>query len=278
MPSSPREIEKIYERHPLRGATVLARVLRERGSLKSLTETDLAVDRRTEITDQNNVGGAASVLRLGYEAGVSPRSRVLDLGCGLGGPARLLAHTFGCRVEGIDVSATRIRDARKLTRLVSLSRLVSFRRGDMMRVTVPVNRYDVVWGQSAWIHIADKRSLIARWSVALKTGGCMALQDSCLRRGAASRREALVLARLQRDWAGSLIYAHEWAEFAEAAGLEIVKLTQSSRSLSAHFRRLARAAARANAAIPVRETRSWQAALEAAESGLIAYFTLIARR
>lgn len=276
MQPTPSEIARIYERHPLRKDTLLARVLRDKGSLINLTENDLAIDRRTEITDQNNVGGAAAVVRLAEDLGLSRGSRVLDLGCGLGGPARLLAYRFGCRVDGIDISALRVRDASALTELVSLSGRVSIRRGDIMRVPVPAKRYDVIWGQSAWIHIADKKRLVARWSRALKTGGCMVVQDSCLRRAPQTAREAAILDQLERDWASSLIYAREWAAFASAAGLNVVKLTQSSRPLAAHFGRLRRAAARAEITIPARETRSWRAAITAAESRLIARFTLVA--
>ena len=258
-------------------ANILARVQRDRGSLHDLTESDLAIDRRTEISDQNNVGGAPAVIRLAKAAGISSRSRVLDLGCGLGGPARLLAQRFGCRVDGLDLSATRVREAAALTRLVGLSDRVRIRRGDMMRATVPTARYDVIWGQSAWIHIADKARLMARWRPALARRGRMVVQDSCLRRPARNAREAALLSRLERDWASSLIPAHEWAAFARAAGLTIVTMTQSSPPLRQHFRRLQRAAARARIRVAARETRSWKAAIDGADAGLIARFTLIAR-
>ena len=277
MTQSRREIELIYRRHPLRAATLLARVLAEKGSLDNLTEVDLAIDRNTAITDQNNVGGVRGVIRLAGAAGVSAHSRVLDLACGLGGPARILADRYGCRVDGIDISEHRVRDARALTKLVALSNLVSVRRGDIMRVSVPAKRYDIIWGQSSWIHIGDKQSLINRWRAALKNRGCVAVQDSCLVRPSTNRREAGLISRLERDWAGTLIPAREWAGFARSAGLKVQLLAHSSLPLGTHFRRLSDAARRGSVGIPVREQRSWEAAIEAAHSGLIAYFTMIAR-
>lgn len=237
MPPLQREIEDIYKHHPLSRTTLLARVLRDKGSLSDLTELDLALDRKTEITDQNHVGGAAAVERLGCDAGVHGRSYVLDLGCGLGRPARLLAQRFGCRVDGIDLSAVCVRDARALTRLVYLSDRVTIRRGDIMRVHVPRQRYDVLWGQSAWVHIADKETLIARWRAALRARGRLALQDSCVRRPVKNRREAALLDRLERDWASALISARQWAALAERAGLKVSTLTQSSRPFLPPIRR-----------------------------------------
>jgi SAM-dependent methyltransferase len=276
MQPSSREIARLYDRHPLRMANILARVRRQRRPIERVTEIDLAMDQRTEITDQNNIGGAAAVIRLGREARISSRSRVLDLGCGLGGPARLLAHRFGCRVDGIDLSATRVREATALTRLAGLSDRVVIRRGDLLRARVPSRRYDIIWGQSAWIHIDDKASLMTRWRPALRRRGRMVVQDSCLRRLPANAREAALLSRLERDWAGSLVSAAAWRAFAAGAGLTVTRLTVSSRPLRDHFRRLERAARRGGTPIAVRETRSWHAAIAAAEAGLIARFTLIA--
>ena len=48
-------------------------------------------------------------------------SRVLDVGCGIGGPARYLAHTYGCRVDGIDLTPELIETARVLTKRCELA-------------------------------------------------------------------------------------------------------------------------------------------------------------
>ena len=278
MPSTRREIERIYREHPLRLATILARVQRDRGTLTDLTESILATDERTGITDQNNVGGAPAVLRLARDAGITATDHVLDLGCGLGGPARLLADTFGCRVTGIDLSRGRAAEARTLTDLVSLSRLVSIRAGDMMRAHVPRHAYDVVWGQSAWMHVDNPGRLVARWTLSLRDQGRMVVQDSGLRRPPRTPRERALVRRLERDWSGHLWPAAAWAGFARSAGLDVVTFRRSSAVLVRHFRHLARSAERSGSRPPARETRSWCAAIEAAEQGLLTYFTVIAAR
>src|SRR6185369_9973412 len=118
------EIQKVYQQHPLREERILARVLSGGGTLTGLTELDLAEDPKSEVTDQNHIGGVQFVKELAAAAGVRPESQVLDLGCGLGGSARLLAHLHGCRVLGIDISRERCLEAESLTRRVGLQNLV----------------------------------------------------------------------------------------------------------------------------------------------------------
>ncbi len=276
MPSTRYEIERIYRAHPLRLATILGRIRRERGTIEGLTEAILAADPRTGVTDQNNVGGAAAVLRLARDAGISAGTRVLDLGCGLGGPARLLAATFGCRVTGIDLSRGRAKEARTLTELVSLSHLVSIQAGDMMRARVPRRAYDVVWGQSAWMHLDDPSRLVARWTPALRANGRIAVQDSCLRRAPRTPRERTLVRRLERDWSGRLWPAADWTSLVANAGLRLVTFRQSSAMLVRHFEQLVGAAARAGTPVAAREVHSWQAAIEAGNAGLLGYFSMIA--
>lgn len=269
-------IERIYAEHPLRRETVLARVLARRGTLRGLSERELSEDRLSGITDQNHVGGAAAVRRLGRLAGIARGDVVADLGCGLGGSARVLAGTFGCRVEGIDLSPSRVADANALSRLVGLDRLVSIRVGDLMRVTVPRERYDVVWGQGAWVHLDDKRGLLARWRPALRPGGRVALEDACTRRAPRDRQERALLARIQEDWAASLVPLDTWTRLLEELGFRILVREQSARTLAAEFERVIRRAARAGSRAPARERRSWRDAVSGARTGLLAFFRVVA--
>jgi 2-polyprenyl-3-methyl-5-hydroxy-6-metoxy-1,4-benzoquinol methylase len=60
-------------------------------------------------------GGFAITRRQANRIAVTEDSRVLDVGCGIGGPARYLAHTYGCRVDGIDLTPELIETGRVLT-------------------------------------------------------------------------------------------------------------------------------------------------------------------
>src|SRR4029077_15305701 len=146
------DLDAIYSSHPLRAETILARLGRAGTDLKRLTELQLAVDPETELTDQNHSGGMQSVLELALAAGVTAASTVVDIGCGLGGSARVLAAEFGCRVIGIERDIARCRDARRLTSLVHLDHLVSIQQADALAGDVRLRDADVIWGQGAWIH------------------------------------------------------------------------------------------------------------------------------
>jgi cyclopropane fatty-acyl-phospholipid synthase-like methyltransferase len=70
-------------------------------------------------------GGLATTREQAKRVGLTEDSRVLDVGCGIGGPARYLAHSYGCRVDGIDLTPELVEAGRVLT-----SRWASERRVD----------------------------------------------------------------------------------------------------------------------------------------------------
>src|SRR5437016_12223286 len=84
-------------------------------NLDALTIDDLAP------ADQFHGGGKAATVRLARLAGLSPGTRVLDVGGGLGGSARTLAVEFGCHVTVIDLTESYVRAAEMLTSRLGLS-------------------------------------------------------------------------------------------------------------------------------------------------------------
>src|SRR5207245_909946 len=82
-----------------------------------------------EHFDQFHVLGKDATLRLAQRVGVESTMHVLDVGSGLGGPARFLAQTFGCRVTGVDLTENYVETARFLSELTGLHDRVSFRQG-----------------------------------------------------------------------------------------------------------------------------------------------------
>ena len=127
--------------------------------------------------DQFHLRGAAATEELAALARITADMTVLDVGSGIGGPARYLAATFGCRVTGIDLSAEYCRIAGSLTALAGLTDNVSFRTGDACHMPFPDASFDLVWTQHVVMNIADRRQLYTEMHRVLRPGGKVAMYD-----------------------------------------------------------------------------------------------------
>src|SRR5215217_1719826 len=94
--------------------------------LDALTVDDLAP------LDQFHGGGKASTERLARLAELTPGTRVLDAGGGLGGPARTLAAQFGCHVTLVDPTATYLQASQLLTERLGLGDRMTHRLGSAL--------------------------------------------------------------------------------------------------------------------------------------------------
>src|SRR5438270_1782541 len=108
---------------------------RIKSALATITpEADtLTVDQLAPL-DQFHLRGILATKELAGAAALEPSSRVLDLGCGIGGPARYLAATFGNMVTGVDLSPGFIDAATYLTARCGLSDRVTFQAGDALHL------------------------------------------------------------------------------------------------------------------------------------------------
>jgi SAM-dependent methyltransferase len=127
--------------------------------------------------DHFHGGGYQATLELARRANIQPDQRVLDVGGGIGGPARTLAAEFGCTVTVVDVTEEFCRIGEALTAWTSLSHRVTFQQGDALALPFPDHSFDVVWVQNAFMNIADKEGLYASISRVLRAGGRLAFQE-----------------------------------------------------------------------------------------------------
>jgi len=161
-----------YDRHPISERQVLDAVRRQRGGASGpVTADDLFP------YDQDHYGGVAAVDALARLAGVTARSRVLDLCAGLAGPARFVAARRGCRVVGVELNGNRAAGAARLTRLVGLSGRVTVVRADATALPLGRGRFDACISQEALLHIADKAAVLRETHRVLVPGGRLAFTD-----------------------------------------------------------------------------------------------------
>jgi sarcosine/dimethylglycine N-methyltransferase len=133
--------------------------------------------------DQFHTRGLAATADLARLAGVTAGMAVLDVGSGVGGPARLLAATYGCQVTGVDLSEAFVDAARYLTERTGQPGQVSFQTANALDLPFDEGRFDVVFLQHVAMNIADRARLYRETRRMVKPGGRFATFDVVLNDG-----------------------------------------------------------------------------------------------
>ena len=104
-------------------------------------------------------------------------SKVLDVGCGLGGPARFVASRFGCLVSGIDLTHEYVDTGNILSNWVGLHKKVVLQQGSAMALPFPDGQFDAVYMMHVGMNIVDKKSLFMEVFKVLKPDGIFGIYD-----------------------------------------------------------------------------------------------------
>lgn len=133
--------------------------------------------------DQFHTRGLAATAELANLAGITAEMSVLDVGSGIGGPARFLAETYCCQVMGIDLSEPFVEAARYLTERTGQSEQVSFQTASALALPFGDGRFDVALLQHVAMNISDRARLYREIRRTLKSGGRFATFDVVLNSG-----------------------------------------------------------------------------------------------
>jgi ubiquinone/menaquinone biosynthesis C-methylase UbiE len=145
------------------------------GAARRAASADLAPMPGSE---RGHIRGAEATRELAALAGLDRATLVLDLGGGLGGPARTLAAELGCQVIVVDADDAACRMGAELARRAGLAGLVSFRAGSPLALPLDGASVDVVWSQDAALHVADRPGLYAEARRVLRPRGRLAMHDT----------------------------------------------------------------------------------------------------
>jgi len=209
-------------------------------------------------------GGRDTTLALLALAELAPATRVLDVGCGLGGAAFLMAQAFAARVHGIDVSRNMLEVALERRAELGLAHAVTFEHADILRYEA-AGEYDLVHSRDAFLHIHDKGRLFAKLARCLRPGGRLLFTDYLRADGAPSQGFAAYIRARNYELCSLDMYRERMA----AAGFTIVLAEDRTAEFTAILEReLGQILA---SALPPREraemAESWRAKLARARAG-----------
>jgi SAM-dependent methyltransferase len=158
--------------------------------------------------DQFHGRGLEATLEIAGLVEAGPADHILDIGSGIGGPARYFANRFGCRVTGIDLTPEYCDVAHHLTRLLGLEGRVTFEVGNALRMPFADASFDGAYSMNVSMNIADKDDFYREIYRVLKPGAW------------------LVLSELAKGDGGDLDYPTPWAGSANTSFLSTPEETR----------------------------------------------------
>jgi len=186
-----QQVATYYTREKLEDQIV--GMLRRAGKdLDHLSPEDIAA------IDEFHLGGREATQALAGFMPLRPGMHLLDVGCGIGGPARYFAGR-GCQVTGIDLTEEFVRVAQSLTRLVKLDQKAEFRQASALKLPFDAGTFDGAYTIHVCMNIADKNSVFREVKRVLKPGACFAVYD------------------IMRSSDGTLGYPVPWARTSETS-------------------------------------------------------------
>ena len=189
-------------------------------TLEALAPYDQFHGRGLEATEE-----IAALLSAG------PADHLLDVGSGIGGPARHMAKRFGCRVTGIDLTAEFCEVARHLTRVLGMESKVSFELGDALAMPFANAAFDGAYSMNVSMNIADKGALYREIHRVLKPGGWLMLSELAQGPGAPMDYPTPWAATAEASF---LTTPEETRRGLEAAGFEVVQSRDTAEAVKAY--------------------------------------------
>ncbi len=181
--------------------------------------------------DQFHGRGLEATVEIADLLEIGADEHLLDIGSGIGGPARYFAHRFGCRVTGIDLTAEFCDVARTLTQSLGLETRVDFELGNALAMPFADASFDGAYSMNVSMNIADKGGFYREIHRVLKPGGWLMLSE--IAKGAGGDPQ------YPTPWASSaqtsfLSTPEETRSGLAAAGFDVVQL-RSTRDLALAF-------------------------------------------
>lgn len=166
--------EKAIADHWAKGDVYARIVFALRGMSKSLdavTLEDLAP------VDHFHARGFPATVELADRLPIKAGQHIVDIGCGLGGPARYIAKRFQCKVSGLDITQPFVEAGNRLTALLRMEDQVTIRQGDGQRLPYGDAAFDGAYTQHVTMNVSDRPRFFSEAHRVLKSGAFFALTE-----------------------------------------------------------------------------------------------------
>ena len=127
--------------------------------------------------DEFHIGGREASIEFLDQLSLNRGNHALDVGCGLGGPARFTASRYGATVTGIDLTAEFVQTGQSLCRWVGLDNTVDLVEGSALDMPFGNGRFDAAYMMHVGMNIADKENLFGEIARVLKPGCTFGVYD-----------------------------------------------------------------------------------------------------
>jgi ubiquinone/menaquinone biosynthesis C-methylase UbiE len=200
--SKENNVEDHYS-HPSLLASIKEGLKKQGKSLVNLTLDDIAP------IDEFHIGGRQASVDFFSQLNFDSSMNVLDLGCGLGGPARFVAKEFGCSVAGVDLTTDYVNAGNELSKWVGLELKVKLQQGSILDLPFHTGSFDVIYMMHVGMNIHEKEHLAKEAFRVLKPRGVFGIYD------------------VMRIGEGDVLYPVPWATTEKTSALEKPEQYQS---------------------------------------------------
>lgn len=197
------------------------RVFNELHEMGLNDKDNIAVEQLTPF-DQYHYEGTDAVDMAIHSLELDSTSHVLEVGAGIGGPARYLAANSGCKVTALELQGDLNDVARSLTQRCQLGDKINHLQGDFLVDNMPDDQYDAIVSWLVFLHIPERKKLFNRCLSATRSGGKLFIEDFS-KRSEFTKQEKDDLA--QKVYCTYVPTAQEYATHLEDAGFKDVQVT-----------------------------------------------------